>query len=106
MAFLNVGNVRMGKDYKPRVETRDVDYHSLYRFEKENVIWIADHFLGQEEETRGGCLSSLARMKTFLRYMGDPGFQVGVGEDIGIDQTTVSKTIHLVIILIIHKLRL
>ena len=31
-------------------------------------------------------------MEVFLRHIGDPGFQVGVGEDIGIHQTTVSKT--------------
>ncbi|XP_062553045.1 putative nuclease HARBI1 isoform X2 [Armigeres subalbatus] len=32
-------------------------------------------------------------MKIFLRYVGDPGFQVGVGEDIGVHQSTVCKTI-------------
>ncbi|XP_017480699.1 PREDICTED: putative nuclease HARBI1 [Rhagoletis zephyria] len=32
-------------------------------------------------------------MQTFLRYIGDPGFQVGVSEDVGIHQTTVSRTV-------------
>jgi hypothetical protein len=32
-------------------------------------------------------------MKIFLRYMGDPGFQSGVAEDLGVHHTTVSKVI-------------
>jgi hypothetical protein len=32
-------------------------------------------------------------MKIFLRYVGDPEFQSGVAEDLGIQQTTVSKFI-------------
>ncbi|KAJ8020987.1 hypothetical protein HOLleu_40735 [Holothuria leucospilota] len=31
-------------------------------------------------------------MEVFLRCIGDPGFQVGVGKDIGIHQSTVSRT--------------
>jgi hypothetical protein len=36
----------------------------LFRFPDENVQWIAEHFLGNEdEETRGGALSSVIKMK-------------------------------------------
>lgn len=55
--------------------------------------WLAEYFLPEYEETHSGALSNLNKMKIFLRYMGDPGFQVGVGEDIGVDQATVSRTI-------------
>lgn len=97
-AFLNVGVVRAAKDYKARVTTRDSDYKSLFRFEKESVEWLAYHFLGENTEHRGGALTSEQTMKVFLRYMADPGFQTGVGEDVGVDQTTVSRTVHEVLI--------
>ena len=93
-AFMGLLPQRTKKEYKTRIATRDCDYKQLYRFEKVNVEWIARHFLGEKTETRGGALSSEQKMKIFLRYMADPGFQVGVGEDLGVDQTTVSKTIH------------
>lgn len=95
--------IRVRKIYNVRRESRNVDYRSLYRFEKENVEWIAEHFLGDGEETRGGSLSNLNRMKVFLRYIGDPGFQVGVGEDIGIHRSTVSKTVYFVMAAMLRK---
>lgn len=97
--FINVGNIRAKKNYKERVETRASDHHTLYRFSEENTKWLAEHFLGEYFETRGGALSSLQKMKIFLRYMSDPGFQSGVGEDVGVDQTTVSRTVKYVCIL-------
>jgi hypothetical protein len=42
-------------------------------------------------------------MEIFLRHIGDPRFQVGVGEDIGIHQTTVSNTFANVLNRIIEK---
>ena len=33
-------------------------------------------------ENRGGTLSNKQKMEVFLRYVGDPGFQIGVGKDI------------------------
>ena len=33
-------------------------------------------------EKRGGTLSNKQKMEVFLRYVGDPGFQIGVGKDI------------------------
>ena len=38
-------------------------------------------------ETRGGALSTKQRLEAFLRYAAGPGFQVGVGEDLAIDQS-------------------
>nr|CAH7713521.1 unnamed protein product [Callosobruchus chinensis] len=32
-------------------------------------------------------------MKIFLRYLGDPGYQTGVAEDIGDHQTSVSEVV-------------
>jgi hypothetical protein len=51
----------------------------MYRFEERNVEYLAEIFLGNTEERRGGALSPKQRMEIYLRYMGDPGFQVGVG---------------------------
>jgi len=95
--FVPVTVPRLTKTYRPRTNIREDDFRSLFRFDETNVEWIADHFLGTNtntaEETRGGALSVKAQMQVFLRYMADPGFQVGVAEDIGIEQTTVSKTV-------------
>ena len=70
------------------------DYRKLYRFDEINIEWLALHFLGENWDKRGGGLSPKQQMQTFLRYMADPGFQNGVGEDVGVDQSTVSKTVH------------
>ncbi|KAG8318431.1 hypothetical protein J6590_001542, partial [Homalodisca vitripennis] len=64
-----------------RRESREQDYRALYRFNKMNVEWISDHFHGENFERRGGALPNLDRMRIFLRYVGDPGFQSGVAED-------------------------
>ena len=54
------------KEYLPRLPTRDCDFKALFRFEEENFQWLADRFLGQNEETRGGALTSLHKMKICL----------------------------------------
>lgn len=95
---------RRRKNYKARRDSSIVDYKCLYRFRKENVRWLAQHFLGEEtNETRGGALSNEEKMRIFLRYIGDPGFQAGVAEDTGVKQSTVSKTIYSVIDAILRK---
>lgn len=86
-------NLRQEKIYKRRKVCDRRIYKTLYRFNEENVIVLADHFLGEDEETRGGALSKKLQMELFLRYVGDPGFQSGVGEDVGVHQSSVSKTI-------------
>ena len=96
----NVFSTRKMKFYKPRKFTLSQDYRRLYRFDEENVEWIAHHFLGDQWDRRGGGLCQKQQMQVFLRYMADSGFQVGVGEDIGIDQSTVSKVIHNVRVII------
>lgn len=95
--------LRCPKLYRERVHTRAEDYHGLYRFNEENVEWKADHFLGVSNETRGGALSSKKRMKIFLRFVSDPGFQSGIGKDIGVHRTTVCKTVSFVLGKIMDK---
>ena len=90
----NIFTVRNVKVYKPRRDTGAEDYRKLYRFDEVNVEWISSHFLGEDFDSRGGGLSPKQKMQIFLRYMADPGFQNGVGEDLGVDQTTVSKIVH------------
>ena len=95
--------LRRRKVYKVRRDSFGCDYKSLYRFKKENVEWIAEHFLGESNETRGGALSNIQKMRIFLRYLGDPGFQTGVAEDIGVDQSTVSRTFTQVLSAVLQK---
>lgn len=54
---------------------------------------MAEHFLGESTETRGGAVSNKQKMENLLRTLGDPGFQVSVGAVGGVHQTTVSKTL-------------
>ena len=68
---------RTTKHYKLRRSGEDNDFRTLHRFDKEKVEWLSNYFLGESDETR----------RTFLRVVGDPGFQSGVGEDVGIHQT-------------------
>lgn len=82
---------RPKKIYVARRNTEERNCRSLYRFKSENIIWIAK-FLPENHERRGGAISNETKMKTFLRYLADPGFQTGVAEDLGIHQTTVSLT--------------
>lgn len=42
-------------------------------------------------------------MRISLRYVGDPGFQSGVAEDIGVHQTTVYLTVATVSDAIVRK---
>lgn len=86
--------LRREKCYRPRRCPPGEHYKTLYRFNEENVKWIAKHFLTETGERRGGALSSEQKMKIFLRYVADPGFQSGIAEEMGIHQTTVSKTVN------------
>lgn len=81
----------------PRLPTHECDFKALYRFEERHVQWIANRFLGTSDETRGGALSSFHRMKICLRYLSDPGFQKGIGQELGISQATVSRTVNTVV---------
>ena len=89
-AFMQLGRKR--KVYKHRQNEPSSTHREEFRFNEENVVWMAEHFLKQTYETRRGALSNKHEMEVFLRYIGDPGFQLGVGKDIGIHQCTVSRT--------------
>ena len=83
---------RKQKENKPRkLQSMDI-YRSLFKFHDENVAWMSEYFLDENTETRGGALSNKQRMEVFLRHVGDPGFQSGVGEDMRVHQSTVSRT--------------
>ena len=98
-------NIRKSKNYQDRNVTCE-NIKALYRFEQENIVWISDHFLGQSAETRGGALQNIEKMKVFLRFAGDPGFQVGIAADTRIHQSTVSRVIAEVSEKIIEKCNL
>ncbi|CAH1995027.1 unnamed protein product [Acanthoscelides obtectus] len=50
-------------------------------------------FLVENKETRGGTLSCIHKMKVCLRYLGDRGYQQGIGQELGVSQATVSRTV-------------
>ena len=94
MATLPLFDIRQPKLYKDRRVISPSEFKRIFRFEKHSVEWMADHFLQQSTETRGGKLSHIEEMQTYLRYIADPGFQVGIGHDLGLSQPTVSRTIN------------
>jgi hypothetical protein len=57
----------------------------------------------EEGDMSGGGLNRIQKMMIVLRYFGDPGFQTGVGLDMGVKQGTVSNTLHEVIPKIVAK---
>ncbi|XP_064644736.1 putative nuclease HARBI1 [Lineus longissimus] len=96
-------HVRAEKLYMNRKTCRPGTYRTFYRFDEVNVEWLATHFLPDSPEMRGGSLTNKESMETFLRYLSDPGFQVGVGEDKGIHQSTVCKTFSNVLTHVVAK---
>lgn len=54
---------------------------------------MANYFFEESEETRGGALSNIDKIRLYLRFCADPGFQNGIATDIGVNQSTVSRTI-------------
>nr|CAI5869368.1 unnamed protein product [Callosobruchus analis] len=74
-------NIRRRKYYCQRTECRDEDYHNLYRFSRSNVEWLAEHFLEDTAETRGGVLNSRQKMQIFLRLLSNPRFQIRLGNN-------------------------
>jgi hypothetical protein len=68
---------RNRKFYKKRKDntiTREDDV-KLFRFRNESVQWIADFLGNDDEETRGGTLSSVMKIKILLRYVADPSIK-------------------------------
>jgi hypothetical protein len=68
---------RKRKFYKERKDntiTREDDI-KLFHFRNERVQWIADFLGNDDEETRGGAVSSVIKIKILLRmlrYVADP----------------------------------
>ena len=87
-------NVRVFKER--RVPLTDFYYRTQFRFDEQSVQWMADHFLGQSNERRGGALTPKQQFELTLRYYSDPGFQAGVSEVVGVSQPTVSRTVKFV----------
>lgn len=83
-------DVRDVKHYKPRLSKLVHDFKVLHLFKERHILWLADRFLGRNEKIRRGALSSVYRMKICLRYLSDPGYQLGIGQELGVSQTTLS----------------
>ncbi|CAG0892947.1 unnamed protein product [Cyprideis torosa] len=83
------GEFRRHKNVEPAIAKTFIQ-----EWAEHNVQWLADNFLGPYQETRVGALSPKKKMETFLRFLGDPGFQRGIGEDVGADVSTVNRAIH------------
>ena len=58
---------RRRKHYKLRRDTCEHSYKDLYRFKKENVQWLAQHFLQETKEKREGAFNNKEKIRTFLR---------------------------------------
>lgn len=97
MHLRGVKSYRNRRDISPRSSKR------LLRFESESVDFLADNFLEDNYEVRGGALSSRKRMELFLRCISDPGFQSGVASDVGVERSTVCKTLSSVLDSIVEK---
>ncbi|CAH2016692.1 unnamed protein product [Acanthoscelides obtectus] len=76
--------------YKPRLPSFGRDFKNYIGSTKQI-------FLVENEETQGGVLSGIHKMKICLRYLGDPGYQQGTGQELGVSQATVSRTVDRVV---------
>ena len=54
---------------------------------------IAEAFLEDNNETRGKALTNIDKIEATLRFLGDPGFQTGIANDIGFNQSSKSRAI-------------
>jgi hypothetical protein len=106
-------NRKFYKERKDNTITREDDVN-LFHFGNESVQWITDFLGNDDEETRGGALSSVMKIKILLRYVADPGiknkiihrvinsvklfigFQIGIAELMEVSQPIVSKVVKFV----------
>lgn len=70
------GQLRAVKIYKNHRDAVARNFKELYRFEERNINFLIREFLPEYHETRGGAVTNYQKLKSFLRYVGDPGFQV------------------------------
>jgi hypothetical protein len=113
-------NRKFYKERKDNTITREDDVN-LFHFGNESVQWITDFLGNDDEETRGGALSSVMKIKILLRYVADPGiknkiiqrvinsvklfigFQIGVAELMEVSLPIVSNVVKFVTGKIIDK---
>jgi hypothetical protein len=60
-------NRKFYKERKDNTITREDDV-KLFHFRNKSVQWIADFLGNDDEETHGGALSSVMKIKILLRY--------------------------------------
>ena len=54
---------------------------------------MANIFHGDADEPRGHSLTRKEKLECFLRYVGDPGFQINVGKKISVNPSTIRRVI-------------
>ena len=91
--FMHVRKDKLYRERRNLSYLRNEEYHKLYRFTKENVEFLAKEFFEESYEARGGALNSFQKIELTLRYLADPGFQRSVGYEMGVTQSTLSKTL-------------
>jgi nuclease HARBI1 len=101
--FFSERKVKSYHQRKDLSSLSDEQYHLLFRFSRDHVKWLADHFLIDSIETRGGALKPMQKMEATLRYFANPGFQSGVANEMGLHKSTVSKTIWSTVKAIVQK---
>ena len=74
--FMHVREKKVHKSRINRYEIAPVMSCKLFRFNKEHVELLAETFLPESDETRGGCLSQVGRMEITLHYLTDPGYSL------------------------------
>jgi hypothetical protein len=67
-------NRKFYEERKDNTITREDDV-KLFHFRHKSVQWIADFVGNDDEETRGGALSSVMKIKILLQYVADPGIK-------------------------------
>lgn len=94
--------IRQRKIYSVRSGINERNCKELLRFNSQSVDFLATQFL-EESDTRGGGISRRQQMEIFLRFVGDPGFQSGVAQDMGVHRTTANKTIRYVMSRVVEQ---
>ncbi|KAK9879695.1 hypothetical protein WA026_006755 [Henosepilachna vigintioctopunctata] len=84
--------IRQRKIYSVRSGINERNCEELLRCNSGSVDFLAAQFL-EESNTRGGGISRRQQMEIFLRFVGDPSFQSGVAQGVGVHRTTANKTI-------------
>uniref|UniRef100_A0A034WLC4 Uncharacterized protein n=1 Tax=Bactrocera dorsalis TaxID=27457 RepID=A0A034WLC4_BACDO len=78
---------RNPKVYQQRKTSLASEDKKLYRFDDSSICWLANYLFEESEETRGGALSNVDKIRLYLRFCADPGFQNGIATDIGVHQS-------------------